>query len=136
MTVDRCRCRPLTQFKSQGPRGFILSRLKVRLPEVLMAAKGRKLALPDSIDLDAGMTGGTVSMTKYSKANTTTWASRGGAMLSAFFMLYGGLHVYAFVKIDAALGLPLVGRLAVAAWMVLMTFLPLTLWRLEKHKQH
>lgn len=57
-------------------------------------------------------------------------------MLSVFFLLYGGIQVYALVKAEAALGLALVGCLAVAAWMLLMTFLPLILWRLEKYERH
>lgn len=71
------------------------------------------------------------------KAHSTPHARRAvTAMLSAFFLLYGGLQVYAFVKAEAALGLAPVGCFAVAAWMVLMTFLPLILWRLEKHERH
>ena len=58
------------------------------------------------------------------------------ALLSVFFLLYGGMHAYVFAKAEAALGLALAGRLAIAAWMVLMTFLPLILWRLEKHERH
>ncbi len=58
------------------------------------------------------------------------------ALLSVFFLLYGGIQVYAFAKVDAALGLAPVGRLAIAAWMVLMTLLPLILWWLEKHEPH
>ena len=60
------------------------------------------------------------------KANSTPHAPRAmAAMLYAFFAM-----------VNAALGLAPVGRLAIAAWMVLMTLLPLLLWRLEKHVRH
>ncbi len=71
------------------------------------------------------------------KAHRAPWASRAmAALLSVFFLLYGGMQVYAFTKVNAALGLAPVGCLAVAAWMVLMTLLPLILWWLEKRERH
>lgn len=71
------------------------------------------------------------------KANSATGASRAMvAILTIFFLLYGGMHAYVFAKAEAALGLAPAGRLAIAASMVLMTLLPLILWRLEKHEPH
>ncbi len=71
------------------------------------------------------------------KAHSAPRASRAmAALLSVFFLLYGGIQVYAFTKANAALGLAPVGRLTVAAWMVLMTLLPLILWWLEKRERH
>jgi len=58
------------------------------------------------------------------------------ALLSVFFLLYGGIQVYAFTKVNAAVGLAPVGHLAIAAWMVLMMLLPFILWWLEKREWH
>ena len=50
------------------------------------------------------------------KANSATGASSTMvAMLSIFFLLYGGMHAYVFAKLEAALGLAPVGGLAVQA---------------------
>ncbi|WP_018078943.1 metallophosphoesterase [Thiobacillus denitrificans] len=70
-------------------------------------------------------------------ANSATGASSTMvAMLSIFFLLYGGMHAYVFAKLEAALGLAPVGGLAVAAWMALMTLLPLIVWWLEQRQWH
>jgi predicted MPP superfamily phosphohydrolase len=58
------------------------------------------------------------------------------AMLAVFLLLYAGMHVYAFAKIQAALSPDRTVALLVAAWLALMTALPLMVWRWEKHGWH
>jgi len=53
--------------------------------------------------------------------------------LLTFFCLYGGLHLYAFVKWKHALGPGIAAVLAVLAWMALMTAAPALVRILEKN---
>jgi len=54
-------------------------------------------------------------------------------LLSIFFVLYGAVHVYAFVKVKAAFAIGLHSSLLLGVWMAVMTVAPILIRLLEKH---
>jgi len=52
--------------------------------------------------------------------------------LLTFFLIYGGLHVYIFVKIKNALPLGMLARLFLMTFMIVMVFAPLSIRMLER----
>jgi predicted MPP superfamily phosphohydrolase len=50
-----------------------------------------------------------------------------------FFALYGGMHVYAFLKARAAFGFGMAAGVVIGAWMLFMTLSPFLIRVLEQH---